>query len=154
MVCDPAGGCPNLPAYQRTTGTTQPMRNFLLRGPAGTGKTESAKAIAAGLQLPIPILPVRPTREIFDFLGQILPDIEGMPSQKIHPHCQLPTLEDIQMDPASAYYSLTGGNTGIPLPSRKYTTSCWKRWKRKPEKTTVGKRIQPGRNSGMWILLW
>lgn len=31
-----------------------------------------------------------------------------MPSQKSHANCQLPTLEDIQMDPASAYYSLTG----------------------------------------------
>ena len=93
---------------QKTTGTTQPMRNFLLRGPAGTGKTESAKAIAAGLQLPYTHITCSANTEIFDFLGQILPDIEGRPSQKSHPHCQLPTLEDIQMDPASAYYSLTG----------------------------------------------
>ena len=35
-----------------TTDTVQPMRNFLLRGPAGTGKTEGAKAIASGLHLP------------------------------------------------------------------------------------------------------
>jgi hypothetical protein len=35
-----------------STGKTAPMRNFLLRGPAGTGKTEGAKAIAAGLNLP------------------------------------------------------------------------------------------------------
>ena len=28
------------------------MRNFLLRGPAGTGKTQGARAIAAGLHLP------------------------------------------------------------------------------------------------------
>lgn len=93
---------------QKTTGTTQPMRNFLLRGPAGTGKTEAAKAIAAGLQLPYTHITCSANTEIFDFLGQILPDIDGMPSQKSHAHCQLPTLEDIQMDPASAYYSLTG----------------------------------------------
>lgn len=35
-----------------TTDSKQPMRNFMLRGPAGTGKTEGAKAIAAGLHLP------------------------------------------------------------------------------------------------------
>lgn len=93
---------------QKTTGTTQPMRNFLLRGPAGTGKTESAKAIAAGLQLPYTHITCSANTEIFDFLGQILPDMDGMPSQKNHSHCQLPTFEDIQMDPASAYYGLTG----------------------------------------------
>ena len=32
------------------------MRNFLLRGPAGTGKTEAAKAIAAGLGTSLPVL--------------------------------------------------------------------------------------------------
>lgn len=31
-----------------STGRSLPMRNFLLRGPAGTGKTEGARAIAAG----------------------------------------------------------------------------------------------------------
>ena len=37
---------------QQTTHSSRPMRNFLLRGNAGTGKTEGAKAIAAGLGLP------------------------------------------------------------------------------------------------------
>ena len=41
-----------------TTDTTQPMRNFLLRGPAGTGKTEGAKAIASALHLPSAALAV------------------------------------------------------------------------------------------------
>lgn len=97
---------------QKTTGTTQPMRNFLLRGPAGTGKTESAKAIAAGLQIPYTHITCSANTEIFDFLGQILPDIEGMPSAGTHFQNQLPTFEDIQMDPASAYYSLTGEYRG------------------------------------------
>lgn len=42
-ICEPA---------KLTTGTIQPMRNFLLQGPAVTDKTEGAKAIAAGLHLP------------------------------------------------------------------------------------------------------
>ena len=37
---------------KETTGKSMQMRNFLLRGPAGTGKTMSAKAIAAGMNLP------------------------------------------------------------------------------------------------------
>ena len=37
---------------KQSTGKALPMRNFLLRGPAGTGKTEGARAIAAGLNLP------------------------------------------------------------------------------------------------------
>ena len=37
---------------QKTTGRPTQMRNFLLRGEAGTGKTMGAKAIAAGLGLP------------------------------------------------------------------------------------------------------
>ena len=35
-----------------TTDTTQPMRNFLLRGPAGTGKSQIAYAVARILKLP------------------------------------------------------------------------------------------------------
>ena len=35
-----------------TTNTTQPMRNFLLRGPAGTGKSQIAYAVARILKLP------------------------------------------------------------------------------------------------------
>lgn len=35
-----------------TSQSSQPMRNFLFRGEAGTGKTMGAQAIAAGLHLP------------------------------------------------------------------------------------------------------
>lgn len=60
-----------------TTNTVSPMRNFLLRGPAGTGKTEGAKAIAAGLHLPYRCITCSANTEIFDLLGQILPDVDG-----------------------------------------------------------------------------
>lgn len=90
---------------QMTTNGTQPMRNFLLRGPAGTGKTEAAKAIAAGLGLPYLFYTCSANTEIFDLLGQMLPDTEGKVSDTV---CEYPTLMDIQMDPPSAYYKLTG----------------------------------------------
>lgn len=56
---------------QATTGKPTQMRNFLLRGPSGTGKTRSAKAIAAGLGLPYMAYTCSAGTEIFDFIGQI-----------------------------------------------------------------------------------
>ena len=57
-----------------TTGKSMQMRNFLLRGPAGTGKTMGAKAIAAGLGLPYMKYTCSANTEIFDFVGMIFPD--------------------------------------------------------------------------------
>lgn len=88
-----------------TTDTIQPMRNFLLRGPAGTGKTEGAKAIAAGLHLPYRCLTCSANTEVFDLLGQILPDVDGKRTALEHKY---PTFQDIMLDPASAYEVLTG----------------------------------------------
>ena len=49
-----------------STGKQTQMRNFLLRGPAGTGKTEGAKAIAAGLGLPYMKYTCSANTEVFD----------------------------------------------------------------------------------------
>lgn len=87
-----------------TTGGSQPMRNFMMRGPAGTGKTEGAKAIAAGLGLPYLYYTCSANTEIYDFLGQMLPETE----ERGHCGKEYPTLTDIQMDPPSAYKKLTG----------------------------------------------
>lgn len=62
---------------QGTTGKPMQMRNFLLRGPAGTGKTMGAKAIAAGLGLPYMKYTCSAGTEIYDFIGQIFPDSEN-----------------------------------------------------------------------------
>ena len=87
-----------------TSSGIQPMRNFMMRGPAGTGKTEGAKAIAAGLGLPYMYCTCSANTEIYDFLGQMLPDtMEKSPYQK-----EYPSLTDVQMDPPSAYKKLTG----------------------------------------------
>ena len=88
-----------------TTDTVQPMRNFLLRGPAGTGKTEGAKAIAAGLHLPYRCLTCSANTEVFDLLGQILPDVDG---KRTALERQYPSFQDIMLDPAGAYEKLTG----------------------------------------------
>jgi len=141
---------------QMTTGSNQPMRNFMLRGVAGGGKTEGAKAIAAAVALPYLSITCSANTEIFDLLGQMLPDVEGMSgdvggnegaknnfindevnsfsgsadgaggiyfnnsndSKEVvanvgvsgfcSSRAKLPTLEDIQMDTATAYFMLTG----------------------------------------------
>ena len=90
-------------AYQ-TTNSVQPMRNFMMRGPAGTGKTEGAKAIAAGLGIPYLYYTCSANTEIYDFLGQMLPETD----EKNNSFKEYPSLMDIQMDPPSAYKKLTG----------------------------------------------
>jgi len=98
----------NICKHAKLTGSTkQPMRNFMMRGPAGTGKTEGAKAIAAGLGLPYMFLTCSANTEIFDLLGQILPDVKNG-STPGRPDKSYPTFEDIQMDPPTAYHKLTG----------------------------------------------
>lgn len=88
----------------QTTGSQSPMRNIMFRGPAGTGKTDGAKAIAAGLGIPYTFLTCSANTEVFDLLGQVLPKMDG----ETEICSGLPSLMDIQMDPASAYCQMTG----------------------------------------------
>lgn len=88
---------------QLTTEGNRPMRNFLLRGNSGTGKTEGARAIAAGLGLPYLYLTCSANTEIFDVLGQMMP-VTGTKKEQT----EYPTFEDIRMDASTAYYKLTG----------------------------------------------
>ena len=113
---------------QATTEKSAPMRNFLLRGPAGTGKTMGAKAIAAGLHLPYMKYTCSANTEIFDFVGMIFPDSEGgstgdaqLDKEKeqlesmggityanVAKIMNLPGLDDMDYDPAGVYRALTG----------------------------------------------
>lgn len=110
-----------------TTGKPAQMRNFLLRGPAGTGKTMGAKAIAAGLGLPYMKYTCSAGTEIYDFVGMVFPNTEhstgdaqldqereqlrslgGMTYENVSKLLHLPDLEDMDYDPAGVYQSLTG----------------------------------------------
>lgn len=111
-----------------TTGKPMQMRNFLLRGPAGTGKTMGAKAIAAGLGLPYMKYTCSANTEIYDFVGMIFPDSEegttgnaqldaeretlkqmgGMNYANVAKLMNLPDLDDMDYDPAGVYMTLTG----------------------------------------------
>ena len=113
---------------QKTTGRPMQMRTFLLRGPAGTGKTMGAKAIAAGLGLPYMKYTCSANTEIFDFTGMIFPETDavstgsseldrereilksmgGISYANVAKLLRLPDLDDMDYDPAGVYQALTG----------------------------------------------
>lgn len=113
---------------QQSTGKALPMRNFLLRGPAGTGKTEGARAIAAGLNLPYMKYTCSAGTEIFDLVGQVFPDTDGASTgdadldqqrqqlrdmggityENVKTLMGLPDLDDMDYDPAGTYLKLSG----------------------------------------------
>jgi len=104
------------------------MRNFLLRGPAGTGKTEGARAIAAGLGLPYVKYTCSANTEVYDFIGQVFPETDGPSTgdadldrerqelkemgginyENVKKLMGLPDLDDMDYDPAGVYHELTG----------------------------------------------
>lgn len=95
---------------KKSTGRRNPVRNLLLRGPAGTGKTTMAKAIASGLNLPYCKLTCNANTEIFDLLGQLFPDSHNEDEQKLPDMSffEKDNIEEILYDPEAAYRHITG----------------------------------------------
>jgi len=111
-----------------STGKPSQMRNFLLRGPAGTGKTEGAKAIAAGMGLPYVKYTCSANTEIYDLIGQVFPEtgfqstgdagldreredltaMGGVNFENIAKLLNLPGLDDMDYDPEGVYKTITG----------------------------------------------
>lgn len=111
-----------------STGKSKPMRNFLLRGPSSTGKTEGARAIAAGLGLPYVIYTCSSNTEVFDFVGQVFPETDGPSTgdadldrerqelkemggityENVKKLMGLPDLDDMDYDPVGTYMALSG----------------------------------------------
>ena len=111
-----------------TTGQPMQMRNFLMRGPAGTGKTQGARAIAAGLHLPYMKYTCSASTEVFDFVGMVFPKTDNMSTgdaeldkereilismggityANVAKIMNLPDLEDMDFDPAGVFFTLTG----------------------------------------------
>ena len=113
---------------QKTTGRSMQMRNFLMRGPAGTGKTKGAMAIAAGLHLPYMKYTCSASTEIYDFVGMVFPNTDTMTTgdpqldkeremimamgginyANVAKVMNLPDLEDMDFDPCGVFQTLTG----------------------------------------------
>lgn len=107
----------------KTTGSSLAMRNFLIRGESGTGKTELSRAVAYARMQPYVYLTCSASDEVYNFIGQMLPVVEDSTSGKKYLFDQLitsgdfdrfltenalPTYMDIYCDAESAYRKLTG----------------------------------------------
>lgn len=112
---------------KQTSDTSIPFRVFTFRGDAGTGKSAKARAIANGIGLPIVTYTCSSNTEIFDFIGQVMPDTKGKTDgsgddallekleamggvtfDNIAKALNFPSIVDIQFDPAMAYEDMTG----------------------------------------------
>jgi len=108
--------------FKESTVFPAPMRVAYLVGPAGTGKTEAANAIFAGLGLPGDHYTCNPGTEIFDFIGQVFPNSgndENLSFDEIREKLGLPNTDDCIYDPAGAYEKVFGVKcTSIPDPGQ------------------------------------
>lgn len=92
---------------------SRPIRNILLIGAPGVGKSESYVGIAAGCHLPLYTFAANALTEPYDLFGQFVPvdengEVTGekVPIDKILDN--MPTAEDIAMDSVIAYQQITG----------------------------------------------
>lgn len=123
LLIVPDSHIPGVEAYslckhiQKSSKTPRPIRNILLRGEAGTGKTETAKDIALGLGLPYVFVTCSSDTEIYDLLGHMMPNKPNETPMSIDEYQNaygdldlnaLPTATDISNDPEMAYKAITG----------------------------------------------
>jgi len=115
----------------KSTGKPTQIRNIMMRGEAGCGKTSMAMATAAGVGLPYVLYTCSSGTETFDLSGGIMPELigggagdgldadiaklqslGGLTYNNIAKLLQFPDIDDIEYDPASSYQLMTG--TGKP----------------------------------------
>lgn len=98
-------------AIQESTDRTRHVRNVLLYGPTGTGKSTMAKHIACGLGLPYVSLNCNADTTIMDLLVQCMPADKNA-AEKGHidasPANGIPSIDDMLYDPESAWEAMTG----------------------------------------------
>lgn len=90
----------------KTTGSKNPMRNFMLRGPSGTGKSEGSSAFAAGIERPYVFQTCAADYEFSNLIGSYVPDLQTNACALADE--DLPSFDDIRFDPGTAYSKLTG----------------------------------------------
>ena len=96
---------------KETTGKLDPVRNILMRGPSGTGKTDAARAIAAGVRLPYLFFTCNTHTETMDLTGSIVPktgDRKPVMAKDLVSELHLPTDEELQIAPLYYYKVLSG----------------------------------------------
>lgn len=88
-----------------------PFRSLLLYGVSGTGKTEGAKAIFSALGLPAVSICCNVDMTMFDFLGQLLPNVNKYGKQStetVAKKLDIPSFEDVDNDFNGCYKKLFG----------------------------------------------
>lgn len=81
-----------------------PARLFMMTGEAGTGKTTDARMIAQILGLPYYVFTCGPGTDELELLASTVPNMGKHEDAEM----ELPSLEDIEMDPASALAVVSG----------------------------------------------
>ncbi len=89
-----------------------PFRSLLLYGVSGTGKTEGARAIFSGLGLPSVSICCNVDMTMFDFLGNLIPNVNKYGNKKtaeeVASSLHIPSYEDVENDFETTYRTLFG----------------------------------------------
>lgn len=93
---------------KESTRFSEPTRNILLSGMAGTGKTTGAMGISFLTGLPYVKITCSPDTDMFDIIGQMLPNTEKEDVNEILSRMQLPSFEDVANAPKETFLSLFG----------------------------------------------
>ncbi len=99
--------------FKVSTSFPNPIRNVLLRGEPGTGKTAMYMGVAAGCGLPLYSQAAHAMMEPFDFFGQFIPEGEGTDKHLKRISLSevlngITYLEDIVLDPTASFQKITG----------------------------------------------
>lgn len=81
------------------------MRKFMCRGTAGTGKTTDARALAAVLELPYRRFTCSENTDEMEIVASMIPNTGTYAGKR---QFNIPTFENITIDPASALAKVTG----------------------------------------------
>ena len=87
------------------------FRNFLFRGPAGTGKTEGVKMLAYLMNRPYYFVTCSADTEVYDLTMQVIPDVQDTKGEKINIDKMLESLPnsfEIGLNPSASYNRITG----------------------------------------------
>lgn len=88
--------------FVQTRDDARPMVQFMWRGPTSYGKSTGVECLAALLGTPLLRMTCNTETTTQDFLADFVPDTTGGSGN------ELPTFDDIEIDPVSAYEALTG----------------------------------------------
>lgn len=95
-------------AIQATSSMKSPIRNLILSGPSGTGKTESSKMLAAELGIPYVNFSCAPDTERMDLTLSVIPNAKTDKSENNISQISSTDPADWGFDPEGCYKKITG----------------------------------------------